>query len=87
MLCQKIYSQDLLLRIFDWNARLLKILTTLTTLQHKTIPEDDATSYDNEERTTRDTLLPTHRQITLKVFNSQNWLYVGRRCGLTSQIA
>ena len=27
--------------------------------EHKTIPEDDATSYDNEERTTRDTLLPT----------------------------
>jgi len=27
--------------------------------EHKTIPEDDATSYDIEERTPRDTLLPT----------------------------
>jgi len=33
--------------------------------KHKTIPEDDATSYDNEERTTRDTLLPTQQVMTL----------------------
>jgi len=32
--------------------------------EHKTIPEDDATSYDIEERTTRDTLLPTQQVMT-----------------------
>ena len=32
--------------------------------EHKTIPEDDATSYDIEERTPRDTLLPTQQVMT-----------------------
>ncbi len=54
---------------------------------HKTIPEDDATSYDNEERTTEILYYRLIRQITLKVFNSQNWLYAGRRYGLTRQMA
>jgi hypothetical protein len=40
-----------------------------------------------KDKDTRYTLLPTHCQISLKVFNSQHWLYAGRRYGLTSQIA
>jgi hypothetical protein len=40
-----------------------------------------------KDKDTSDTLLPTHGQISLKVFNSQYWLYAGRRYSLTSQIA
>jgi hypothetical protein len=56
-------------------------------IEHKTIPEDDATSYDNEERTTEILYYRLIRQTTLKVFNSPNWLYAGRRYGLTGRIA
>jgi hypothetical protein len=55
-------------------------------IEHKTIPEDDATSYNIEERTTEILYYQLIRQITLKVFNLQNWLYAGRRYGLTGQI-
>jgi hypothetical protein len=44
-----------------------------------------ATKKKNKD--TRDTLLPTHGQNSLKVFNLQHWLYAGRRYGLTSWIA
>jgi hypothetical protein len=56
-------------------------------IEHKIIPEDDATSYDDEERTTEILYYRLIRQTALKVVNSPNWLYAGRCYGLTGWIA